>query len=144
MIKGKTRHQLFLPVELSKRLTAMAKAQKRARSELLLDAVEAWLSQRAAPSTDERITSRLDRIARELHSNARHQQIISENLNGLIHHQIIQAAGLPAPTAESRSRGEKQYQIYLDRLAQRLATGAENDNSTPEQTQPAAKAEGAR
>jgi predicted DNA-binding protein len=41
MIRGKTRHQLFLPDELSRRLTAMATRQKRSRSDLLLEMVEA-------------------------------------------------------------------------------------------------------
>jgi hypothetical protein len=37
MIKGETRHQLFLPVDLSRRVEAMAKSQKRSRSDLLAE-----------------------------------------------------------------------------------------------------------
>jgi len=44
MIRGKTRHQLFLPNELSKRLAAMAKSQKRARSDLLVEIVDAYMT----------------------------------------------------------------------------------------------------
>jgi predicted DNA-binding protein len=49
MIRGKTRHQLFLPDEMSKRLTAMAKNQKRSRSDLLLEMVDAYMNRRSGP-----------------------------------------------------------------------------------------------
>jgi predicted transcriptional regulator len=137
MIKGKIRHQLFLPIDLSKRLTAMAKAQKRPRSELLLDAVETWLGQRTAPSVDDRIAARLDRIARETHSNARHQMILGETVNWLVRQRLLDIAALPAPSPEVQAVAERRYQAYLDRLAERLALGAENDNAASEQAQSA-------
>jgi predicted transcriptional regulator len=64
MIRGKTRHQLFLPDDMSKRLSAMAKAQKRTRSDLLMEMVDAYMNRRSAPQADDRIITKLDRIAR--------------------------------------------------------------------------------
>ena len=63
MIRGKTRHQLFPPHEMSRRLTAMAKSQKRARSDLLLEMVEAYMNRRAANDADS-IERKLARIIR--------------------------------------------------------------------------------
>lgn len=66
MIRGKTRHQLFLPDELSRRLTAMTKSKKRSRSDLLLEMVEAYMNRRSASQTDDRVNAKLDRLAREV------------------------------------------------------------------------------
>jgi predicted DNA-binding protein len=65
MIRGKTRHQLFLPDELSRRLTAMAKSQKRSRSDLLLEMVEAYMNRRPISQTEDRVNAKLGRLARE-------------------------------------------------------------------------------
>ena len=62
MIRGKTRHQLFLPDEMSQRLTAMAKSQKRSRSDLLLEMVEAYMNRRSASQTEDRVNAKLDRL----------------------------------------------------------------------------------
>ncbi len=64
MIRGKTRHQLFLPDDMSKRLAAMAKSQKRARSDLLVEMVDAYLNKRSAAQGEDRIGAKLDRVAR--------------------------------------------------------------------------------
>ncbi|CCG42782.1 hypothetical protein [Magnetospirillum molischianum] len=107
MIRGKTRHQLFLPDELSKRLTQMAKSQKRARSDLLLEMVETYLNRRAAPEVDERILVRLDRIARAVERGNSESFLISHSLARFIRHQLIYAAALPAPGAEAQALGEE-------------------------------------
>jgi predicted transcriptional regulator len=60
MIRGKTRHQLFLPDEMSRRLTAMAKGQKRSRSDLLLEMVEAYMNRRSASQAEDRLGVKLD------------------------------------------------------------------------------------
>lgn len=66
MVRGKTRHQLFLPDEMSKRLAAMAKSQKRARSDLLLEMVDAYLNRRSTPPAEERIGPKLDKLAQRV------------------------------------------------------------------------------
>lgn len=128
MIRGKTRHQLFLPDELSKRLAQMAKSQKRARSDLLLEMVETYLNRRAAPEVDERILVRLDRIARAVERGNSESFLISHSLARFIRHQLIYAAALPAPGAEAQALGEKRYRTFLDTVARMMA---ENDNEPP-------------
>jgi len=127
MIRGKTRHQLFLPNDLSKRLTAMAKCQKRARSDLLLEMVEAFLNRRAAPEVDERLLIRLDRIARAVERGNSECFVISHSLSRFIRHQLIYAAALPTPDADAQALGEKRYRAFLDSVA-RMMANADNDN----------------
>lgn len=123
MIRGKTRHQLFLPDELSKRLAVMAKSQKRARSNLLVEMVDAWMNRRATPQVDDRIAARLDRIARAVDEGNREAFIISHSLHRFVRHQLIYAAALPAPGDDAKALGEKRFDMFLDSLAQVLANG---------------------
>lgn len=129
MIRGKTRHQLFLPHDVSRRVAAMAKAQKRARSDLLLEMVDAYLNRRAAPEADERIGIKLDRIAHAVQKGNDECFIISHSLYRLIRHQLIYAAALPPPGEEAQALGEKRYQMFIDAVARMMAKGANNDNA---------------
>lgn len=100
----KTRHQLFLPDDLSRRLSALARSSGRARSEILVEAMEAWFSRRAAPPDSEAIRIRLDRIERAAAAASRTQQMLWEAMSRLIRYQLITAAGLPAPDAAAQPR----------------------------------------
>ena len=128
MIRGKTRHQLFLPDDMSKRIAAMAKSQKRARSDLLLEMVDAFMNRRAAPEVDERILVRLDRIARAVERGNSESFLISHSLARFIRHQLIYAAALPTPGADAQALGEKRYRAFLDSVARMMA---DNDNEPP-------------
>ena len=132
MIRGKTRHQLFLPDEMSRRLTAMAKGQKRSRSDLLLEMVEAYMNRRSASQAEDRLGVKLDRLAREVSKTSNECVIISHSLYRFIRHQLIYAAALPTPGEDAKALGEKRFQMFLDSVAQMLAKSANNDNEPPE------------
>src|SRR5271165_4607899 len=134
MIRGKTRHQLFLPDEMSKRLTAVAKSQKRSRSELLMEMVDAYMSRRAAPQIDDRIVAKLDCIARAVDKGNDECFVISHTLYRFIRHQLMYAAALPPPGEDAKAVGEKRFQVFLDSVAQMLAKGAANDNEPTKTT----------
>ena len=132
MIRGKTRHQLFLPDEMSRRLTAMAKSQKRSRSDLLLEMVDTYMNRRSASQQEDRLSVKLDRLAREVSKTNNECVVISHSLYRFIRHQLIYAATLPAPGEDAKALGEKRFQVFLDSVAQMLANGADNDNEPPE------------
>ena len=62
----KIRHQLFLPKELSARLDRIATGTGRARSELLVEALEVWLNRRNPAAAEEALGARLMRFERHL------------------------------------------------------------------------------
>ena len=132
MIRGKTRHQLFLPDELSRRLAAMAKSQKRSRSNLLLEMVEAYMNRRSASQAEDRVNAKLDRLVREVSRTSNECVVISHSLYRFIRHQLIYAAALPAPGEDAKALGEKRFQAFLDSVAQMMAKGADNDNEPPD------------
>jgi len=130
MIRGKTRHQLFLPDEMSKRLAAMAKSQKRARSDLLLEMVEAYMNRRAANDAGS-AERKLARIARAVDEGNRETFFISHSLQRFVRFYLIYAAMQPRPGAEEQAVGEKAYTRFIDSVTQALAKGVANDNDPP-------------
>jgi predicted transcriptional regulator len=132
MIRGKTRHQLFLPDEMSRRLTAMAKSQRRSRSDLLLEMVEAYMNRRSASQTEDRLSAKLDRLAREVSKTNNECVVISHSLYRFIRHELIYAAALPPPGEDAKALGEKRFQMFLDSVAQMMAKSADNDNEPAE------------
>jgi predicted transcriptional regulator len=132
MIRGKTRHQLFLPDEMSRRLTAMAKGQKRSRSDLLLEMVEAYMNRRSASQTEDRLSAKLDRLAREVSKTNSECVVISHSLYRFIRHELIYAAALPPPGEDAKALGEKRFQMFLDSVAHIMAKSADNDNEPSE------------
>jgi predicted transcriptional regulator len=132
MIRGKTRHQLFLPDEMSRRLAAMAKSQKRSRSDLLLEMVEAYMNRRSASQTEDHVSAKLDRLGRELSKTKDECVVISHSLYRFIRHQLIYAAALPPPGADANALGEKRFQAFLDSVAKMMAKRADNENEPAE------------
>lgn len=132
MIRGKTRHQLFLPDELRKRLDAMAKSQKRSRSDLLLEMVDAYMNRRSASQTEDRVSAKLDRIARAIDKTNNECVVISHSLYRFIRLQLIYTATLPPPGEDARALGEKRYQGFLNSVARMMAKSADNDNQAPQ------------
>lgn len=96
MIRGKTRHQLFLPDEMSRRLAAMAKSLKRPRSALLLDMVDAYLNRRAASPEDQQNLN-LDRLEREVRRDGNELAAVSHMRSLFFRYQLIYNASLPPP-----------------------------------------------
>ena len=125
MIRGKTRHQLFLPYETSKRLAAIAKSQKRARSDLLVEMVEAWLNKRAATDEAAIDARRIERLQRSIDETRRESFIISYALFSFLRHYLMRSAMWPAMTDDAKAAGQKAYQAFLDGVARRMGKGPE-------------------
>lgn len=117
----KIRHELLLPTALSRRVIAMAKAQKRSKSDLLAEIVDGYINRRAADQPDERMFAKLDRILRIVTKSNSECVAISYCLSRFIRHQLIYAAALPAPGDDARALGKKRYQAFLDTVAALVA-----------------------
>lgn len=108
----------------------MARAQKRARSDLLVEMVDAWMNQRAASEGEDGINKRLDRLQRAIDETRRETFIISYTLFRFLRHHLIYAAALPRPDEAAQAAGQRSYQAFLDQIAQRMAQGREVAPST--------------
>jgi hypothetical protein len=126
----KVRHQLFLTKELSARLDRIATGTGRARSELLVEALEAWLNRRNPAATEELLGSRLTRFERHIEAVRRQQGLQWEVLARMLRHQLLMAAGLPPAGAELQASALRAFEAVIDELADRFS-GKEAANNDP-------------
>ena len=127
----KVRHQLFLTKEVSARLDRIATGTGRARSELLVEALEAWLSRRNPAAADEALGARLTRFERHLESVRRQQGLQWEVLARMLRHQLLIAAGLPPAGAELQASALRAFEAFIDELADRVAGKEPTSDSNP-------------
>ena len=125
----KVRHQLFLTKEVSGRLDRIARGTGRARSELLVEALDAWLNRRNPAAAEEALGARLTRFERHIEAVRRQQGLQWEVLARMLRHQLIVAAGLPAADAASEAGALRAFEAVIDDLADRL-TGKEGSAPT--------------
>ena len=131
MKTAKIRHQLFLPKELSARLDRIADGPGRARSELLVEALEAWLSRRNPAAVEEALGARLTRFERHIEAVRRQQGLQWEVLARMLRHQLLIAAGLPPADAALQASALKHFEAFIDELADRLAGKEPAPNADP-------------
>ena len=127
----KVRHQLFLTKELSARLDRIANGTGRARSELLVEALEAWLNRRNPAATEEALGARLTRFERHVEAVRRQQGLQWEVLARMLRHQLLTAAGLPAAPQDRQALAAKQFEALIDEIAHRLAGGEPSEPGDP-------------
>jgi len=117
----KVRHQLFLTKDISARLDRIASGTGRARSELLVEALEAWLSRRNPAAAEEALGARLTRFERHIEAVRRHQGLQWEVLARMLRHQLLTAAGLPPADPATQASALRAFEAVIDELADRLA-----------------------
>lgn len=125
----KVRHQLFLTKELSARLDRIASGTGRARSELLVEALEIWLNRRNPAAAEEILGARLTRFERHIEGIRRQQGLQWEVLARMLRHQLLFAAGLPQADAPLQASALRAFEGFIDELADRVA-GKEPSPST--------------
>lgn len=127
----KVRHQLFLTKELSARLDRIATGTGRARSELLVEALETWLNRRHPAAAEEALGVRLTKFERHLEAVRRHQGLQWEVLARMLRHQLLIAAGLPPADAAMQASALRSFEAAIDELVDRLAGKDSAPSSDP-------------
>ena len=128
----KVRHQLFLTKELSARVDRIAKGTGRARSDLLVEALEAWLNRRNPAAAEEALGARLTRFERHIEAVRRHQALQWEVLARMLRHQLLTAAGLPPADRATQVSAKKAFEAVIDELADRLVGKEPAPSSDPD------------
>ena len=117
----KVRHQLFLTKELSGRLDRIATGTGRARSELLVEALETWLNRRNPSAAEDALGERLTRFERHIEAVRRQQGLQWEVLARMLRHQLLAAAGLPPASPSAQASALRAFEAAIDELADRFA-----------------------
>lgn len=95
----KTRHQFYLPDDLSAKLDALTANPGTSKTQILTDALNAWLDRKGAQELDQRFGPRLDRQNRTAERLERKVDVLTEMLGVFILHQLTLVAHQPRSTA---------------------------------------------
>jgi predicted transcriptional regulator len=117
----KTRHQFYLPDDLSKELDALAAEPGSSKTAILTDAFRAWLERRGATELDERFGVRLDRLSRADEQLSRKLDFVAEALGTFVQHQLTLVAHQPPFDTETGQLGLQRYRAFVDTVGRRLA-----------------------
>jgi hypothetical protein len=120
---AKCRHQLYLDADISKRLETLAAEPGASKSAILADAVQAWLTKRAAHELDDRFGQTLGRMSMQIGRIERDQQIIMESLALFIRFFLTVNAPLPESDQAARAIGRDRFKAFIDQVARNLASG---------------------
>lgn len=117
----KTRHQLFLSEELTKRLAQRAKVTGKAKSDILVEALDTWFNKREGGQNLEALEVRAAGIERRLDALSRRQGIFWEAFARMLRHQLILASTMPRPDEAGLAAAARNFQKFIDEMADRLA-----------------------
>jgi hypothetical protein len=117
------RHQLFIPRDLSERLTALAAKPGVTRSSILADALEAWLLRKAASELQHMFGTRLDVMTRALARIERNNQIEIEILALLVRYLLASIPPLAEGDDAARAQGRERFEWFTMKVAEAFRTG---------------------
>jgi hypothetical protein len=130
--RDKMRYQLFLEPRLAKRLEELAAKPGVARSDILVAALDAWLTRQGSHELDDRFGNRLDRMSLQISRAGRDIQVLLESLSLFIHQQFCLNAQLPEPDAAARAIGRDRFERFIDQIGRQMAIGASSVRSNEE------------
>src|SRR3546814_20615769 len=118
----KTRHQLYLPDDLSETLAALAAKPGASKTAILTDAFRAWLERKAGHELDERFGPRLDRQHRIAQRSEATLNAIAEMLDLFLAHQLTLVGYQPPVTEDTGKQRLEHYRRFMDQVRRRLAS----------------------
>jgi hypothetical protein len=130
----KTRHQFYLPDELSAKLDAVAAQPGSSKTAILTDALTAWFDRRAGHELDQRFGARLDRQNRIADRTEQKLDYLIEALGLFIRHQLTLTAHQPAFDAETNRLGRLRYDEFMQVVGRMLARGDAGSRLTHRQS----------
>jgi predicted transcriptional regulator len=119
----KSRHHVRLDDELTERLDALTSKAGSSKSEIVADALRAYLDRRGANELDDLLKVRFAGIGSLLNRLERDQQIVLESLALFIRYQLTVTAPLPEADQAMRSVGQDRFQAFVDQVGRRIASG---------------------
>ncbi|HEY9578300.1 MAG TPA: CopG family transcriptional regulator [Rhizorhapis sp.] len=122
--RDKVRYQLFLEPRLAERLEEMAAQPGVARSDILVAALDAWLTRQGSNELDERFGPRLDRMSLQIGRFSRDLQVLLESFSLFVHQQYCLTAQLPEPDAAARAIGRDRFDRFIEQIGRQMASGA--------------------
>lgn len=121
MRTAKTRHQFYLPDELSAKLDALALKPGASKTTILTDALNAWIERAGHKELDERFGPRLDRQSRAAERIESKLEALTELVGVFVQHQLTLVAHQPPFDEETGKLGQERFTRLIDIVERRIA-----------------------
>lgn len=123
----KTRHQFYLPDDLSDALDRLAKRPGASKTAILTEALRAWIEREGSRELDARFGPRLDRQLSAIRRVEEVTSMTAEVLDLFVQHQLTLVAHQPPFSEETGMLGLKRHRQFMEQVARRLArTGGQS------------------
>ena len=122
----KTRHQFYLPDELSEALDQLAAKPGNSKTAILTDALRAWIDRKAVNELDERFAPRLDRQQRLLHRLETVSSRQAAVLELFVRHQLTLVAHNPPFDEATRTLGLRRFNAFMDLVLRNMSPTRES------------------
>lgn len=117
----KTRHQFYLPDDLSAKLDALTASPGTSKTQILTDALNAWLDRKGGQELDQWFGPRLDRQNRTAERMERKVDALTEMVGLFIRHQLTLVAHQPPFDSDTARLGRTRYVSFMNLVEQRLS-----------------------
>jgi predicted DNA-binding protein len=124
MERNKISHRFEFPADIAEKLSDITRQSGSTKTQIVIDAISAFIDTKAANAIDERYTHRLDRLLSRVESLYRNQLFMSEVLGTFVQHQLTLVAHQPPFEPETAKLGRLRYEALLDLVSRRIARPA--------------------
>lgn len=137
----KARHQFYLDDELAEELTALAKKMRATKTEIMSNALRAYIRNKGAQELDTRFGPRLDMLTRASDRSEGKLDFLTEAFGLFVHHYLTANSNQQPFDDAMVARGDKRFDKYLQavatgitgrRIAAAMSAGSENANQKAE------------
>ena len=119
----KIRQNLYLDHEITDALEALAARPGTTKSQVVNDALSAWLAQRAASQLDDKLKIRLDRMSRDQARVARDLDVLLESFALFVRYQLLVTAPLPEADTAALAIGRDRFEKFIGQVGRQLSSG---------------------
>jgi hypothetical protein len=120
----KTRLNVILELEHSRRIAAFAALKHRSKSSVVAAAIAAYVSPDGADRREEVIEQRLSQLSRQIEHFERDQLILIETLALYIRHSFAVTAPVPQDQQDAaRAQSRLRFREFIEQLARQLQRG---------------------
>ena len=119
----KLRQNLYIDRALSEALDDLARKPGTSKSQIVSDALAAYLARRGSKEIDDLLKGRLDRISRELGHARRDIEVLLESLSLFVRYQLMVTAPLPEADTAARAVGRERFEAFVTQVGRQIAGG---------------------
>lgn len=104
------------------------------KSQIVGDALAAYLARRGTKEIDDLLKGRLDRISREIGHARRDIEVLLESLSLFVRYQLTVTAPLPEADTAARAVGRERFEAFVTQVGRQIGSGKRSIGAIDDET----------